>query len=61
MRLLSDPNQAKAMGAAGRALATEYFTTEAMMSRIISAYSNLLAHIPSSQRIADPVSSKYSK
>jgi glycosyltransferase involved in cell wall biosynthesis len=43
IRLLSDPSQARAMGAAGRNVAAERFTTEAMMSRIVSAYSNLLS------------------
>jgi len=60
-RLLSNPAQAEAMGAAGKALAAENFTTEVMMNRITSSYSNLLAHSPSSQRIADPVSPKFSK
>jgi glycosyltransferase involved in cell wall biosynthesis len=44
LRLLSDPSQAKAMGAAGKALASDNFTTEAMMTRITSAYENLLSH-----------------
>jgi len=43
IRLLSDPYQAKAMGVAGKALATENFTTEAMMNRIAGAYENLLS------------------
>jgi glycosyltransferase involved in cell wall biosynthesis len=43
-RLLSDPSQAKAMGAAGKVLVTENFTIEAMMTRITTAYKNLLAH-----------------
>src|ERR1700733_1520853 len=47
-RLLSDPPQARAMGMAGKALAAEYFTTEAMMHRITAAYGNLLAPDPSS-------------
>jgi L-malate glycosyltransferase len=41
--LLSNPAQAKAMGAAGRALVAECFTTEAMMKRISTAYRDLLA------------------
>jgi glycosyltransferase involved in cell wall biosynthesis len=43
IRLLSDPSQAREMGAAGRNVAAERFTTEAMMSRIVSAYKNLLS------------------
>jgi glycosyltransferase involved in cell wall biosynthesis len=42
-RLLSDPTQAKAMGSAGNALAAENFTTEAMMTRIVSTYEKLLS------------------
>jgi glycosyltransferase involved in cell wall biosynthesis len=42
IRLLSDPSQAKVMGMAGKVLAAEQFTTEAMMARITAAYSNLL-------------------
>jgi glycosyltransferase involved in cell wall biosynthesis len=42
IRLLADPLQARAMGAAGRDLAAERFTTEAMMNRIAGAYRNLL-------------------
>jgi L-malate glycosyltransferase len=43
LRLLSDPPQAKTMGAAGKRLAREKFTTEAMMNRITSTYRNLLS------------------
>jgi glycosyltransferase involved in cell wall biosynthesis len=43
IRLLSDPSQAKVMGMAGKVLAAEQFTTEAMMTRITAAYSKLLA------------------
>ena len=43
-RLLSDPSQAKAMGAAGKVFVAENFTTETMMTRITTAYKNLLAH-----------------
>jgi glycosyltransferase involved in cell wall biosynthesis len=43
IRLLTNPSQAKAMGAAGKNLAAEKFTTEAMMNRIASAYKNLLS------------------
>ncbi len=46
-RLLADPSQAKVMGIAGKALAAENFTTEAMMTRITTAYRNLLAPGPS--------------
>jgi glycosyltransferase involved in cell wall biosynthesis len=46
-QLLSHPSQAKAMGIAGKALAAEHFTTEAMMHRIAAAYGNLLAPNPS--------------
>ena len=42
-RLLSDPSQAKAMGAAGKILAAENFTTEDMMTRITSTYKKLLS------------------
>jgi glycosyltransferase involved in cell wall biosynthesis len=43
LRLLSNPSQARAMGLAGKNLVAEKFTTEAMMSRIASAYGVLLA------------------
>jgi glycosyltransferase involved in cell wall biosynthesis len=46
VRLLSDPSQARAMGIAGKALAAENFTTEAMMNRITAAYKDLLSHSP---------------
>jgi glycosyltransferase involved in cell wall biosynthesis len=42
LRLLADPLQAQAMGAAGKRLATEKFTTEAMMNAITGTYRNLL-------------------
>jgi L-malate glycosyltransferase len=42
-RLLSDPSQARTMGIAGKALAAEIFTTEAMMNRITAVYRDLLA------------------
>jgi L-malate glycosyltransferase len=42
IRLLSDPSQARKMGMAGKAIAEENFTTEAMMSRITDAYKSLL-------------------
>ena len=43
LSLLEDPAKAKAMGAAGKALAQASFTTEAMMSRITASYAKLLA------------------
>jgi glycosyltransferase involved in cell wall biosynthesis len=41
--LLSDPTLARAMGAAGKDLATDRFTTEAMMKHITGAYGTLLS------------------
>lgn len=43
LRLLSDPAQAQAMGAAGRNLVAERFTTESMMNHIARAYRRLLS------------------
>jgi glycosyltransferase involved in cell wall biosynthesis len=43
LRLLSNPSLAQAMGAAGKNLAIERFTTETMMTRIAGAYSKLLS------------------
>ena len=43
LRLLSDPILAKTMGAAGRNVVEERFTTEAMMNQIVSVYRNLLS------------------
>jgi glycosyltransferase involved in cell wall biosynthesis len=43
LQLLSNPSQAKAMGAAGRSIVAEHFTTEAMMKRITNTYKNLLS------------------
>jgi glycosyltransferase involved in cell wall biosynthesis len=43
IRLLSDPTQAKAMGTAGKTLAAQKFTTEAMMNRVVTAYDKLLS------------------
>lgn len=43
LRLISDPEQAKAMGAAGRKLAEQRFSLEAMMIRICREYRDLLA------------------
>jgi glycosyltransferase involved in cell wall biosynthesis len=42
-QLLSDPPRARAMGIAGKAVASELFTTEAMMKRISSVYEDLLS------------------
>lgn len=42
-RLLVDNDLAKAMGIAGKALAAERFTTQAMMNRITAVYDSLLA------------------
>ena len=42
MRLLADPWRARQMGVAGRRLAAENFTTEAMMLRTVAAYDSLL-------------------
>ena len=41
-RLLSDPARAREMGAAGNKLASEKFTTDAMMHQITLAYANVL-------------------
>jgi glycosyltransferase involved in cell wall biosynthesis len=46
IRLLADPPKAREMGAAGKKLASEKFTTEAMMHQITLAYANLLARRP---------------
>jgi glycosyltransferase involved in cell wall biosynthesis len=43
LRLISDPSQAKAMGAAGMKVVAERFTTETMMNQIAGAYRNLLS------------------
>ena len=42
LQLLSDPVKAKQMGAQGKKLAVEKFTTEAMMGQITSVYADLL-------------------
>ena len=42
VRLLSDSAKAKQMGAEGKRLAAEKFTTEAMMTQITGAYESLL-------------------
>jgi glycosyltransferase involved in cell wall biosynthesis len=46
-RLLSDPSRAQEMGAAGKKLASEKFTTDAMMHRITLAYASVLRRTPS--------------
>ena len=43
MRLLANPLEAKAMGAEGRVIAEDQFTSEAMMKRIVSVYQELLS------------------
>jgi glycosyltransferase involved in cell wall biosynthesis len=45
--LLSDPSRAQEMGAAGKTLASEKFTTDAMMHQITLAYASLLTRGPS--------------
>jgi glycosyltransferase involved in cell wall biosynthesis len=45
LRLLTAPSHARAMGVAGRTIAAERFTTEAMMNQIATAYSNLLSRV----------------
>jgi glycosyltransferase involved in cell wall biosynthesis len=45
-RLLSDPSLAREMGLAGKSLAAEKFTTEAMMRRIVTTYETLLGQVP---------------
>ncbi|WP_433974162.1 glycosyltransferase family 4 protein [Tunturiibacter lichenicola] len=42
LHLLSDPSQAAQMGLAGKRIASERFTTDAMMKLITSVYSSLL-------------------
>jgi glycosyltransferase involved in cell wall biosynthesis len=49
IHLLEDPAQAKKMGSAGKGLALEKFTVEAMMNQIVGAYGNLLDGKPSSR------------
>jgi glycosyltransferase involved in cell wall biosynthesis/peptidoglycan/LPS O-acetylase OafA/YrhL len=43
LRLLSDPSLAKTMGAAGKGLVAEKFTTEAMLDRVTAVYAKLLS------------------
>lgn len=60
-RLISDPAQAKSMGEAGKKLATEKFTTAAMMGKIAAAYQSLLASNPSRSHAADTIPPQSSK
>jgi glycosyltransferase involved in cell wall biosynthesis len=54
VQLLSDPLKAQAMGAAGKKLAAEKFTTDAMMRQITMTYAQLLSQQASpSNRSAD--------
>lgn len=46
-RLLSEPSKAQQMGAAGKKLASEKFTTDAMMHQITLAYASVLRRTPS--------------
>jgi glycosyltransferase involved in cell wall biosynthesis len=46
-RLLADPSKAQEMGAAGKKLASEKFTTDAMMHQITLAYASVLRRTPS--------------
>lgn len=43
LEILSDPRRAAAMGAAGKTVVAENFTTDAMMRRIVGVYDRLLA------------------
>jgi glycosyltransferase involved in cell wall biosynthesis len=51
--LLSDPSKAQEMGAAGKKLASEKFTTDAMMHQITLAYASLLTKGPSEALLSD--------
>jgi len=53
LRLLSDPSKAREMGAAGKKLAAEKFTTDAMMHQITQAYASLLTRRPSVPSASD--------
>jgi hypothetical protein len=44
-KLLDDPDMAVAMGAAGRVLAVEKFTIDAMMTSVTARYRSLLGPI----------------
>ena len=56
VRLLSDSSRAREMGCAGRRLAAERFTTDAMMQQIVRTYARLLRGDRSVEQIPDPVS-----
>jgi glycosyltransferase involved in cell wall biosynthesis len=43
VRLLSDPEKARVMGAAGKKLAAEKFTTDAMMRQVTQTYARVLS------------------
>jgi glycosyltransferase involved in cell wall biosynthesis len=53
--LLSDPSKAKEMGAAGKKLAAEKFTTDAMMHQITLAYARLLTGRPTAHSASGAV------
>jgi glycosyltransferase involved in cell wall biosynthesis len=55
-RLLSDPSAARQMGAVGKKLAAEKFTTDAMMHQITLAYASLLTGKPAAHSLSDSVS-----
>jgi glycosyltransferase involved in cell wall biosynthesis len=52
-RLLSDPSKAQEMGAAGKKLASEKFTTDAMMRQITLAYASLLTRGTAAPSVSD--------
>jgi glycosyltransferase involved in cell wall biosynthesis len=56
IRLVSDPSKAQEMGAAGRRLATEKFTTDAMMHEITDTYAELLTGKRTGRPMPDLVS-----
>jgi glycosyltransferase involved in cell wall biosynthesis len=51
--LLTDPSKAREMGAAGKKLASEKFTTDAMMHQITLAYASLLTGGPAPTSASD--------
>ena len=52
-RLLSDPSMAQEMGVAGKKLAAEKFTTEAMMRQVTLVYARLLTGAASADTVSD--------
>lgn len=56
IRLLSDLSRAREMGSAGRRMAAERFTTDAMMQQIVRTYARLLRGDRSVEQVPDPVS-----